>query len=433
MKESQNKIILISYDFFPDNSPNTYRWFNVLKSWEKHNLEIFVVTALKGNLLPYEEVDGIKIYRVSNSILDNLKKNVTPTKSNASSQVVVSSESAHEVSLIKKIYNLTWKKLYFPDFAFMWQKPAFKMAEELIKKRNIYNVITVSWPFSDHVVGSKLKKKFNINWIADTIDPFYLSDAVNNTFLYKNRSKKLESKTLATADSISVLTPKLKQVYSELYPHLKNKISVNHNIFVPNSIYVDKKVKLHSEVFKLTFVGTLSKKTREPHLLLKFFTYLLDHNKSNIRYELHFYGNYYQFTEDFLKFDKLLNKNIFLHEFIDRNKVVEVIQDSDIVVNIGNNNSYQEPSKVLEYVYMQKPILNICSIKEDTTKELLQFYPHKFNVESDQMYNDELLEKFHTFIKENKIINEDYEKNIQNYFLDAIEKKYFKLLKFHNE
>ena len=430
---NKNKIIVITYDFFPDNSPNTYRWYNVLKSWKKHNLEIFVVTALKGNLLPYEEVDGIKIYRVSNSVLDNLKKNVAPAKSDVATQTIESSESSHEVSLIKKIYNLTWKKIYFPDFAFLWKKPAYKMASELIKEHKIYNVITVSWPFTDHVVGNLLKKKFAINWIADTIDPFYLSDAVNNRFLYKNRSKRLEAKTLSTADSISVLTPKLKQAYSELYPHLKNKISVNHNIFVPNPVFVEKKAKSHNEVFKFTFVGTLSKKTREPHLLLKFFTYLLDNNKSNIQYQLHFYGNYYQFTEDFQKFDKLLNKNIFLHGFIDRNKVVEVIQDSDVVVNIGNHNSYQEPSKVLEYVYMQKPILNVCSIKEDTTKELLQFYPHKFNVESDQIYNDELLENFHTFIEENKIINENYEKNIENYFLDAIEKKYFKLLKFHNE
>ena len=432
MIESNRKVLIVTHDFFPDNSPNTYRWFNILKTWKKYDLEIFVVTAMKNNLSEYEEIEGIKVYRVGESSLEKIKKKISNKKiiSHLGSPTTINVNT--EEGLIKKIYNLTWKKIYFPDFAFLWKKPAYKMAAELINEHKIYNVITVSWPFTDHLVGNLLKKKFTINWIADTIDPFYLSDAVNNGFLYKKLNKNLESKTLATADSISVLTPKLKKAYSELYPHLKNKISVNHNIFVPNPVDIEKKLKPHSPVFKLTFVGTLSKKTREPHLLLKFFTYLLNNDKSNVSYELHIYGNYYQFTEDFLKFDKLLNKNIFLHEFIDRKKVVEVIQDSNIVVNIGNNNTYQEPSKVLEYVYMQKPILNVCSVKDDTTKELLHFYPHTFNVESNQVYDIEFLEKFLSFVKENVLINEDYKKHIENYFLDVIEKKYFKLLNFHN-
>lgn len=431
MIEANRKILIVTHDFFPDNSPNTYRWFNVLKSWKKYNLEIFVVSALKNNLPKYEEVEGIKIYRVGESLLEKLKNKIA-AKKNVSKGTNVTTNTkinADEIGVVKKIYNLTWKNIYFPDFAFLWKRPAIKKAEELIIEHKIHNVVTVSWPFTDHLVGNSLKKKFDINWIADTIDPFYLSDAVNNRSLYKKRSKTLESKVLSTADSISVLTPKLKKAYANLYPHLKNKISVNHNIFVPNPIDYKKQIKPNSVIFKLTFVGTLSKKTREPHLLLKFFTYLLDNNKRDIKYELHFYGNYHQFTDDFLKFGNLLNKNIFLHEFIDRNKVVEVIQESNIVVNIGNNNSYQEPSKVLEYVYMQKPILNVCSIKDDTAKELLNFYPHVFNIEIDKKYDENLLQEFETFCKNSEVIDANYEKYIKNYFLDAVEEEYFKLLK----
>ena len=52
-----------------------------------------------------------------------------------------------------------------------------------------------------------------------------------------------------------------------------------------------------------------------------------------------------------------------------------VIKEADVLINIGNNNKYQEPSKLIEYMYSGKKILNICSIEEDTSAELLKIYP----------------------------------------------------------
>lgn len=432
MENNVKRILIITYDFYPDNSPNTYRWFNILKLWEKDKIEIFVVTAQKENFLPYEELGLIKIFRVGENFLDKLKKNINRSKtsqSNISNKNVIYSNE--KLSLLKKIYNLTWKKIYFPDFAFLWEKPAHKKAEELILNYNIHNVITISWPFTDHLVGNRLKKKHNINWIADTIDPFYLSKAVNNYFFYKRFNKNLESRVLNKADKITVLTPKLKSAYLKLYPHLNNKIEVNHNVFVPVKYKNNFDFPKDNSIFLLTFVGTLAKKTREPHQLLKFFTYLVENNKdSKIIYQLHFYGNHNQFTKDFNNLEHLMNKNIFLHGFIDRDKVTDVINKSNIVVNIGNNNKYQEPSKVLEYVYLQKPILNICSIKDDTAEELLKFYPHVFNLKYDIENNLNLLSDFQRFCNENKIIEIDYTNYIENYLIDKVEKRYFNLLKF---
>ncbi len=57
------KILIISYDFYPENKPNAYRWYNVANKWQNEGSEVFVITANKNQYLPFEEVDGIKIYR----------------------------------------------------------------------------------------------------------------------------------------------------------------------------------------------------------------------------------------------------------------------------------------------------------------------------------------------------------------------------------
>ena len=191
----RTKVLLITYDFFPDNSPNTYRWLSVLREWKSRDVEIHVLCFHKSFCNVYEEYEGIQIYRTGKSLFEKIKNKIFVISEKA---ILISESQNQEIikeGLLRKIYNITWKKLYFPDFAFSWQTSAIKSAEEIIKIQNIRNVITVSWPFSDHVIGSKLKKTFPyINWIADTIDPFYLSKAVNNHHLYHSLNYKYEKK-----------------------------------------------------------------------------------------------------------------------------------------------------------------------------------------------------------------------------------------------
>lgn len=427
----KRKVLIITYDFFPDNSPNTYRWVNVLKEWkEKTNIEIFVISSQKNNFENYEEHDGIYIYRTQNSILKILNKKLK----NHNIQPVQQDDIKKGKSIVRTIYDLTWTNFYFPDFAFLWQKPAYRIAKKLISEKNIHNVITVSWPFSDHVVGYKLKKKYNINWIADTIDPFYLSSAVNNVSLYKKINKLYENKILSKANTISLLTDKLKKKYSEIYPSLRDKITVNYNVFVPYSIPENQKsIEKNSTV--LVFVGTLSPITRSPESLLSIFDGLVKLNMDTDKnLELHLYGNLESCANDFIKYDYLIGKNLFLHNFTSREKITRILQNADVVVNIGNKNAFQEPSKIVEYVFLKKKILNICSIFDDTSKEMLVNYPLHLNLFPQDCNSNEVLLTTLSFINNSiDLQNVSIDTIIDKYLLSNVEKKYFELLKFDNE
>jgi hypothetical protein len=51
------------------------------------------------------------------------------------------------------------------------------------------------------------------------------------------------------------------------------------------------------------------------------------------------------------------------------------MREADILVNIGNDAPYQLPSKVVEYISMGKPILNVAKIEEDSSREFFKAYP----------------------------------------------------------
>ncbi|MCX6828256.1 MAG: glycosyltransferase [candidate division Zixibacteria bacterium] len=60
-----------------------------------------------------------------------------------------------------------------PDSKRGWHFFALRKAEEIIKREKIDAVITTSPPPSSHLLGLKLKEKFNIRWVADFRDLWF--------------------------------------------------------------------------------------------------------------------------------------------------------------------------------------------------------------------------------------------------------------------
>ena len=421
------KVLVISYDFFPDDSPNTYRWKNVLDVWAKQGVKVFVVSAQKPGLNNFEIANGIAIYRTGRSLFERVKSRILKTIRIKEGASPADKKAVAGKGLVRKIYDQTWKKIYWPDFAFLWYAPALRKAQELINQEGIDKVITVSWPFTAHVVGSRLKSVNDITWLADTIDPFYLSKAVNNVFLDSNLNYRYEYKILKTADKVSVLTSKLKAKYESLFPLIKGRVFVNHNIYIPGATPPFSEKESHG-VLKLVFVGTLNPITRPPQNLLNLvetFTNRYPH----LKLVLHIYGNVEQCSEIFRNYVRLIGHVVIIHEMVSRDKIQQILADADILVNVGNTNPYQEPSKMIEYMYMLKPILNVCSIPEDSSKEALERYPLKLNVFPDDLGDNAKLEGIVKFLKSEEVAGRKAVNNIlSDYMLKEVEKRYFKLL-----
>lgn len=427
-------ILIISYDFYPDGMPNSFRWFNIAKKWVIEGHDVFILSADKNQYPSFEIIEGVKIYRTTEYFLGNFKYKYRNDVNNdfVKGTAIHNRFSSFFFHYFKLFYKATWANFFWPDHSFLWNFSAFALASKLIEEHNIKKVITVSWTFTAHLVGYKLKKKFNdIFWLADTIDPFCLNEDVNNATLYRKLNYLFERKIFYLADFNSVLTKNIKQKYISIFPLLHNKIGVNSNLFIPSEFLYEKKETNDSKV-KIVFLGTLSSATRSPRNTLALFSnFFLKFPNVDVRIE--FYGNITDTLIDFEKYPELLNRFIFLNRPVSKLDVELIIKNADILLNIGNNNEYQEPSKLIEYMYSSKRILNISSIQNDTSATLLKLYPYSKTILPNSICSELIMDDLFNFMF-NNINNKPFSSQFfDDYSLDSVSSKYLNFLNFHSK
>jgi hypothetical protein len=228
---------------------------------------------------------------------------------------------------------------------------------------------------------------------------------------------------------LTVTTDNIRNRYIQLYPELKNKLHVIKNLYVPSKLYEKAIKERNNKPLKISFFGSLILNVRTPDLTLKFFRIILSNNKYK-NTELHFYGNINELIYNFNAFKDIIGKNIFLHGLISKEQVQQEIKDSDILINIGNKNVYQEPSKIFEYMYFQKPIITFTEISNDTSIQILKNYPKLFEVTNNTVNSKSLIDDFDNFIKNIDIHINEYQlsKILEPHLIETIEEDYFKIL-----
>jgi hypothetical protein len=404
------KILLISYYFYPVNTPHSQKWTELLSHISDNNYQIDVLCSRGFGQNEYENFNGIEIYRVSGGSLHNkrhLINNVDykSSKRNTIKKVIY--------KFLKKTHDLTWKKIYWPDFSVLWYREAIKKAERLMKENNYDEVISVSFPFTPHLIAYKLKKKFNFKWHMEVGDPFYFSDQnpFNNKIIYNKLNYYLDKKTMHAADKI-YLYKEAKEAYLNAFPLIKSKVTE-----IP-ICYFDKKNK-HTPVLidnnkdykELLFIGTLNKRIRNPKFLLDCLV-IFKKEQSDLNFRMHFVGH----TSDCLgilkKYQKLLGDSIKITPPVSKNQVISYINSADVLVNIGNDSKFQLPSKLIEYISTGKVILNFANDRKDTSAEFLKKYKNTVNIFRKHSTKNEIIEGIKTAMQLKDITDEEYIENL---------------------
>ncbi len=389
------RLLIVSNFYTPVLNARSFRWSAIAEEWVNNGHAVDVICAWQPGLARNENINGVAVYRTGSSFLGKLQKNSKISKDGSSSKTsnAFSLDPVHVLKFIlKKIYNFTWKKLYWPDFACIWQLSADKKAKQLCKENNYEWLVTVSFPFSSHLVGLKLNAQYSeMKWLVDSGDPFCFNPVqTNNHKLYSSLNKSIERKVFKNADCLTVTTDGTLELYVSIFPEIEKKIVV-----IPPLVNINKPSQNISKIFpenkkiRISFLGILYPNIREPDGLLEMLYGVIDARPElQELLELHFWGDCKTCMENFQNYPKLTNLITF-HGYVSKDTAVSVMYQSDILVNIGNNTSYQLPSKIVEYVVTGKSIINICSIPDDSTRGYLKDYPLILNYD----YFEECIEK----------------------------------------
>ncbi len=335
------KLLIITHDYPPLATPRALRWGSVVKQLQDMGHHVTVISAGEQRR-PWQA-----LYR-------------TQTK------------SPRVVRLLKSFYNLTWRQLYWPDATCLWYFTALAKAKRQLQQTHYDALITVSHPVTAHLVGLALKKRHpSLYWLADIGDPFSFmpEPQVNNFKLYRKRNQAFERKLLSLADGITVTNNRCLQKYGEHFPFARHKMHrIPACLPTPNNTPPQNCIVLDNRMTHLVFAGTLYRGIRNPSFVINLFKRLQTEFKNLC---LHFMGKVHDCGDYF----NTAIPGLYHHGEIPQAQVFHVLKQADLLVNIGNRNTYQTPSKLLEYMQTGKPILNCLPSTDCDQTETIHAYP----------------------------------------------------------
>lgn len=187
-------------------------------------------------------------------------------------------------------------KMLIPDGERLWQHFSRKAAVKTITEEKVDVIYTTSFPYSSHLLGVYLKKKFpSTPWIADFRDEWTnnpnVQDFHHNKFR-SNTEKKLEAKVLAAADCVITNTPVMAENFINGSDSLRQKFFVIPNGYDEEDFAGLSKAAPNNEKFTITYTGLFYGR-RKPDTFLDAVRILLsDKSIDKSKFQVNLIGNF---------------------------------------------------------------------------------------------------------------------------------------------
>lgn len=385
------RLLLISAYYHPFFHPRAHRWTTLAEHWAAQGWDVHVVCGRRRDCPDESIVNGVQVHRAG---FDSLKEYWYFLRRTAAGRGRVGERSLSKpgsgARFAAWLYHIGWKSWHFPDDAAVWYFPARRRIAQLLADTQFDAVISVSLPFTGHLLGLWVKRRFpKLPWLADIGDPFALQPAPpNNAWLYGALGRRLERRVLETADATAVTTAFTRDHYARHF----GAAAVARMQVVPPLLHPVAEVPpaTNSGDFpdfpEIGYAGALYHPVRTPWALLD----LLDRTLARRpdwrgRLRVHWYG------EIFPEYFKALMAHpaIVLHGLQPRAVVRAALQQLPVLLNIGNRSAVQLPSKAVEYLATGKPIVHLSYVDPDP---FVEFFPSSAPVLTLKIKDDRVCE-----------------------------------------
>ena len=205
-----SKYLIVTHQFTPHVSPRTTRWKLIVDELIRMGHEVEVITGTKQN----NQDNGFNTIFVGSSRASNIVVNLRNQSNTLNSNNIA---KRLIFSFLKKIYRFLIKNFAWPDYSMFWLVSVFRSRKKLNLDYDV--IVTVSLPFSSHLAGYLINKKYNKPWIMDIGDPFTLkiNAPENNSFLYSNLNRYYEKKFYQHASQILFTHEDARKIHIEKF------------------------------------------------------------------------------------------------------------------------------------------------------------------------------------------------------------------------
>ncbi|WP_418499157.1 glycosyltransferase family 4 protein [Flagellimonas sp.] len=353
------KVLVIAYYWPPAGGPGVQRWLKFVKYLPEFGFEPIVYVPKNPNYpivdekLMDEVPKGVKIIKQPIKEPYGLASLLSKKKTKTISSGIIREK---DPSFLEKLLLWIRGNFFIPDARKFWVKPSISFLAKLIADEGIQTIITTGPPHSLHMIGMGLKKKYNVQWIADFRDPWtsigYHSKLRLTQFAHK-KHLKLEKEVLVSADKVVVTSRTTQKEFEAITP---KPIKVITNGFDDELRPVD----LDSE-FTISHIGSLLT-GRNP---LGFWQAISEMVQENATFQklvkIQLAGVVGEEVLQSIK-DFGLDAYVVQMGYLSHEEVLEVQQKSQLLLLLEIDSEETKgiiPGKLFEYLNAKRPILAI--------------------------------------------------------------------------
>jgi glycosyltransferase involved in cell wall biosynthesis len=396
------RILVLSERFWPETDPRAIRWGAICREWGNAGNEVRVLCGPGRDATT--SLPGVEIHRLGGRWTRNVTTGAPAERKSPSPWTAWRTAGW---SFVRNLRDLTWKKLWWPDYACLWQQRAATCARAMAEWTPDA-LVTVSNPYSSHLAGLRVRSFWpHARWLADIGDPFSLPNApaVNHRTLYEAKNRRLEQRVFEQADVLSVTTEATARAYRAELPIGAAKLVVipplvDKTLCAAALSPPQETLRQVSGTQRIVYCGRLYAKLRGPGPILAAFAHFVQEYPLP-RWEMHLYGPVDECRTEIDPWRTTLGDRLIVHGAVPRAEAWRAMQQADVLLNVGNDNPCQLPSKLVEYVSLGKPILNVAVRSDDTSAEFLAGYPAAISLLAEvQSSNSEAYGRMCKFLKQ---------------------------------
>lgn len=217
------KVLVIAYYWPPAGGPGVQRWLKFVKYLPEFGFEPIVYVPQNPSYPIVDEklvseVPEVKILKQPIKEPYGWASLLSQKKTKTISSGIIKEK---DPSFLEKLLLWVRGNFFIPDARKLWVKPSISFLAKVIADEGIQTIITTGPPHSLHLIGLGLKKKYNIQWIADFRDPWTSIGYHKKLRLMKSAQQKhkaLEKEVLVSADKIVVTSKTTKTEFGQITP-----------------------------------------------------------------------------------------------------------------------------------------------------------------------------------------------------------------------
>jgi hypothetical protein len=321
-------ILLVSSAFYPEISPRSFRATELAKEFARQGESVTVCTRDRN--FNYEAF--LKDYPIELKTWSKRKYPVVPELNTQPFSIIS--------RFLRRFLGMFFE---YPDI-----EELFKVRRKLRSEFGYDLMISFAVPYPVHWGVSFARKKHHHiakTWVADCGDP-YMGDVLDS-FRKLFYFKYLEKRFCRRCDYLSIPVESARKAY---YPEFHEKIRV-----IPQGFDFDlnrNRSAPENNTVKFAYAGTFLQGIRDPRPMLGYLS------TQDLDFEFYLFTNRPEFLEDFR--DKLDGK-LIVSQYIPRDELMSKLEGMDFLVNFDNNTELNIPSKLIDYIILNRPVLNITN------------------------------------------------------------------------